>query len=191
MWLSYFNTPMSIMLTKKRNICLETIGALLLFPHSDISEVRCLTSALNEHIYGMWKIILRVFNMEHLIRIVQKNNFLMECIFESGITVSRPNTTFKGNQSTLSDFNENLMMGVIYFWTGNSWLFLLDLHLYCCLTHHCTVMHSVRSWYLVTTFQTDLAWSDGYNFGGECMDGTFIGDIWGREGKQSISHALG
>ena len=90
---------MITMLTNNHNICLETIGALLLFR---------LNSDPNEHIYGMWKMILREFNMEQLIRIVQNNNLRMGCNFESDVSVSRPNTTFQGCQSTLSDFNESL-----------------------------------------------------------------------------------
>ena len=80
---------MSTMIPNKRNICLETIGYLLLFTRSDVSEGRRLTSDPNEYIYGMWQMILREFNMEQLIRIVQRYNFCMECIFESDLDVSR------------------------------------------------------------------------------------------------------
>ena len=58
--------------------------------------------------------------MEQLIRIFQENNLRMEFIFESDLAISRSNTTFKGYQSTLSDFNDILKMGVIYVWTGKS-----------------------------------------------------------------------
>ena len=84
------------MLPNKRNMCLETIGDFSLFPRSDVSEGRRLTSDPNEHIYGMWQMILREFNMEQLIRTVQKNNFCMECFFESDLAVSRSNTNSKG-----------------------------------------------------------------------------------------------
>ena len=100
------------MLPNKRNMCPENIGSLFLFPCSDVSEGRRLTSDPNEHIYGMRRMILCEFNMEQLIRIFQKNNLRMECIFEIDITVSRLNKTFKGYQSTLSDFNKSLKRGL-------------------------------------------------------------------------------
>ena len=102
---------MSTMLPNKRNMCPETIGALFLFPRSDVSEGRRLASEPNEHIYGMWQMIRHESNMEQLIRNVWKNNFCMECIFESDLAVSRSNTTFKGCQSTLSDFSKSLKRG--------------------------------------------------------------------------------
>ena len=49
--------------------------------------------------------------MEQLIRIVQKNNLCMECIFESDLAVPISNTTFKGYQIALSGFNESLKWG--------------------------------------------------------------------------------
>ena len=59
-----FNTPMITMLLSKRNMRLETIGAVFLFPRSDVSEVRRLNYGPNEHTYRMWKLILREFNMD-------------------------------------------------------------------------------------------------------------------------------
>ena len=56
----------------------------------------------------MWRMIIREFNMEQLIRIFQKNNLCMGFMFESDLNVSRPNTNFKGYQSTLSDLNDIL-----------------------------------------------------------------------------------
>ena len=116
-------------LHNKRNMCLETIGALFLFPHSDVSEGRRLTSDPNEHIYGMGRMILREFNMEQLIRIFRKNNLRIEYIFESDLAVSRPNTTFKGYQSTLSDFNESLKRGSSTYGTVSRDCFSLDAYL--------------------------------------------------------------
>ena len=129
LWLSSFNTPMSTMLPNKRNMCLETIGDLFLFPCSNVSEGRRLTSDPNEHTYGMWQMILREFNMAQLIIIVQKKNFCMECIFESDIDVPRLNKTFKGCQSTLSDFNEILNMGQSTSGPVSHDCFSLDAHL--------------------------------------------------------------
>ena len=129
LWFSSFNTPMITMLTKNRNMCLETIGSLFLFPRIRVSEGRRLTSDPNEHSNGMWRMILREFNMEQLIRIVQKNNLRMECIFENDIVVSRSNTTFKGYLSTLSDFNESLKRGSSTSGPVSHDCFSLDAHL--------------------------------------------------------------
>ena len=68
---------MITMLPNKRNMCLEAIGALFLFPRSDVSEGRRLNFYPNEHTYGMWRMILREFNIKQLIIIVQKNNLRM------------------------------------------------------------------------------------------------------------------
>ena len=77
----------------------------------------------------MGRMILREFNMEQLIRIFQKNNLRMECIFESDLSVSRSNTTFKGYQSKLSDFNESLKRGSSTYGTVSHDFFSLDVHL--------------------------------------------------------------
>ena len=88
MWLSYFNTPMSTMLPYKRNMCLETIGALFLFTRSDVSEGRRINSDPNEQNICNVANDFCGFNMEQMIIIVQKKNFCMEYIFESDISVS-------------------------------------------------------------------------------------------------------
>ena len=133
------------MLPKKRNMGLETIGALLLFTRSDVSEGRCLTSDTNWHTYRMWRMIISEFNMEQLIRIFQKKNFHMECIFESGLAVSISNTTFKGYQITLSDFNEILKRGSSTSGPVSHDCFSLDANLQCCIIHHGTVINLVIS----------------------------------------------
>ena len=129
LWLSSFNTPMITMLPNKRNMCLDTIGYLFLFPRSDVSYRRCLNSEPNEHTYGMWRMIFREFNMEHLIRFFQKNNFRTGCIFESDLAVSRSNTTFKCYQSKFSDFSESLKRGLSTSRPLIHYLFSIDAHL--------------------------------------------------------------
>ena len=52
--------------------------------------------------------ILREFNMEHLIKKFQKKDLRLECIFESDIAISRCRTTSKGYQSPLSNFQDSL-----------------------------------------------------------------------------------
>ena len=95
LWFSYFNTLLRKMLPNMCNIFLETIGSLFLFPRSDVSEGRRLSYDPNEHIYRMRRLILREFNMEHLIRIFQKNNLRMEYIFESDHAASGSTHNFQ------------------------------------------------------------------------------------------------
>ena len=66
--------------------------------------------------------------MEQLIRIFQKNNLRMECIFESDLYISISKTTFKGYQSTFTDFNESLNRGSSTFGPVSHDLFSLDAH---------------------------------------------------------------
>ena len=68
---------MSTMLPNKHNMCPETIVALFIFSRSDVSEGRRLNYNTNDHTYEMWLMIICEFNMEQLIRIVQKNNLRM------------------------------------------------------------------------------------------------------------------
>ena len=55
--------------------------------------------------------ILREFNMEQLIRIVQKVEIKVESIFESGLGIARSNTTLKGYQSSIKKYIESLKKG--------------------------------------------------------------------------------
>ena len=66
----------------KRNMLLETVACLFLFSRDDVSQGQRLTSEANEHTYGMWRMILREFNMEQLIQIVQKAIIKNNALFE-------------------------------------------------------------------------------------------------------------
>ena len=55
--------------------------------------------------------ILREFNMEQLIRIVQKNNLRWNVYLKLILLFQDIYIYFKGYQSTLSDFNEILKRG--------------------------------------------------------------------------------
>ena len=100
----------STMLPNKRNMLLETVGLLFLFTRDDVSQGSRLTSECNEHTYGFWRMIIREFSVEQLIRIVQKVTLKTEAIFESNLEVSRLNK-FKGYQSGTQDFINRLKQG--------------------------------------------------------------------------------
>ena len=100
----------STMLPNKRNMLLETVGLLFLFPRDDVSQGNLLTSECNEHTYGFWRMILREFSVEQLIRIVQKVTLKTEAIFESNLEISRFNK-FKGYQSGTQAFIKLLKRG--------------------------------------------------------------------------------
>ena len=92
------------MMTNKRNMVLETIGLLFLVTRSDFLRPRRATSECNEHTFGMWRMILREFNMEQLMRISEKSNIWMNAMFESNLVASRYNGAFKGYQMTFPEF---------------------------------------------------------------------------------------
>ena len=55
--------------------------------------------------------VLRKFNMDHFIHIVQKTNIRIDAIFQSGLVTSRSKSTFKGCQNTFSDFLDSMIAG--------------------------------------------------------------------------------
>jgi hypothetical protein len=99
------------MMTNKRNMVLETIGLLFLVTRSDVTQPRRLTSEANEHTYGCWRMVLREFNMEQLIRIVQKTSIRMDAIFDGGMVISRSKSVFKGYQNTFPDYLTKMAHG--------------------------------------------------------------------------------
>jgi hypothetical protein len=98
----------STMMANKRNMVLETIGTLFIVTRFDITHLRRCTSECNEHLYGIFRMMLREFNVEQFIRIVQKAEIKMRAIFESNLVTSRSKTSFKGYQETLEEFLESL-----------------------------------------------------------------------------------
>ena len=109
LWVTSHHTSGSTMMTNKRNMLLESIGILFLVARSDVSQPRRATSEPNEHSYGAWRMLLREFNMEQLLRIVEKSKIKLDAIFESGLVTSRSKTYFKGYQQTYPEFIESLV----------------------------------------------------------------------------------
>jgi hypothetical protein len=101
------------MMPNKRNMLLETIACLFLFPRQDVFQGQRLTSEANEHTYGLWRMILREFNMEQLIHIVQKAIIKNDAMFESNFDAFRSNT-MKGYPSGLQEFIKNMQIGSSY-----------------------------------------------------------------------------
>ena len=79
---------------------------------------RRLTSECNEHTYGFWRMILREFNVEQLIRIVDRSNIRLEAIFQSNLVTARTHTSFKGYQQTFPEFLDTLKKGSVGATTG-------------------------------------------------------------------------
>ena len=98
-------------MTNKRNMALKTIAVLFLVTRADVFQPRRVTSEANEHTYGLWRMILREFNVEQLIRIIQKVNIWVNAIFEGGLVTSRSKSVFSGYQSTFPEFIGNMMEG--------------------------------------------------------------------------------
>ena len=106
LWFSSFQC--STMIANKRNMLLETFGVMFLVARRDVAQPRRTTSECNEHTYGMWRMMLREFNIEQLIRIVQKSMIKLDSIFASGLEISRKNACLSGYQATLPDFIKSL-----------------------------------------------------------------------------------
>ena len=91
-------------MANKRNMLLETVGLMFLIPRSDVSHPRRVTSECNEHTYGIWRTVLREFNMEQLLRIIGKSDIRTNAIFESNLVTHRSKSAFKGYHQTFPDF---------------------------------------------------------------------------------------
>ncbi len=94
-------------MTNKQNMLLELIGLLFFVTWKDVTQPRGTTSECNEHTFGMYPMILREFNMEQLICIVQKSLIRIDAIFESNLVASR-SMGFTGNQGSFPYFLADL-----------------------------------------------------------------------------------
>ena len=110
LWFTSFHTPGSTMMANKRNMLMESIGLLFLVTRSDVLHPRRATSECNEHTYGFWRMLLREFNLEQLIRIVDRSNIRLDAIFESNLVTSRSHTSFSGYQQTFPYFLQALIL---------------------------------------------------------------------------------
>jgi len=99
------------MFANKRNMLVESIGLLFLLPRSDVLHPRRLTSECNEHTYGFWRMMLREFNVEQIIRIIDRSNIRLDAIFLSNLVTARNHTSFKGYQQTFPEFLDTLKKG--------------------------------------------------------------------------------
>ena len=100
------------MMPNKRNMLLETVACLFLFTRNDVTQGQRLTSEPNEHTFGIWRMILREFNMEQLIRIVQKAIIKNNAMFESNFDALRSNS-MKGYPAGLQSFIDDMKKGSI------------------------------------------------------------------------------
>jgi hypothetical protein len=108
-WFTSFHTLGSTMLTNKRNMLIETVAVMFLAPRSDVHQLRRCTSEANEHTYGMLWQMLREFNTEQFIRLVDKLRICLDAIFESELLTSRNQS--KGYLASFPDFVKSLMSG--------------------------------------------------------------------------------
>jgi len=99
------------MMANKRNMVLETIGLLFLVARDDVLHPRRNSSECNEHTYGMWRTMAREFNMDQLIRIVQKSDIKTNCIFGGSLRTHRSKDGLSGYQATFADYIESMRNG--------------------------------------------------------------------------------
>ena len=112
-WFTSFHTSGSTMMTNKRNMLLETFGVLFLVTRDDVFQSRRNTSECNEHTFGMWRSMTssREFNMDQLIRIVQKTNIRIDAIFESDLKTQRSRDGLSGYQATFDEYVSSVKGG--------------------------------------------------------------------------------
>ena len=99
LWETSFHTPGITMMANKCNMLLELVGIFFLW-RGDACYPRRLTSECNENTYDNWRMIIREFNMEQLVRIVQKSNLNTDTLVEIQLVTSTSSTTFRGCQQT-------------------------------------------------------------------------------------------
>ncbi len=109
-WFTSFHTSGSTMMANKRNMLLETVGILFLIARDDVFHTRHNTLECNEHTFGMWRTMSssREFNMDQLIRIVQKTNIKTDAIFSSQLKTCWSRDRLVGYQSTFQEYVESL-----------------------------------------------------------------------------------
>jgi hypothetical protein len=88
----------STVIANKRNVLLETVPFIFLVTKDDVSQTRRLTGEENEHVHGLRRMVLQEFNMEQLIRIVQKSIIKLDAMFEGNLVPPRSRSVFKEYQ---------------------------------------------------------------------------------------------
>jgi hypothetical protein len=81
---------------------------MFLVARKDVEHPQCTTIECNEHTYGMWRMMLREFNVEQLICIVQKSMIKLDCIFASSLLISWSNAGLCGYQETMPGFIKSM-----------------------------------------------------------------------------------
>ncbi len=109
-WFTSFHTSGSTMMANKQNMLLEAVGILFLIARDDVFHPRQNASGCNEHTFGMWRTMSssRDFNMDQLIRIVQKRNIKTDAIFSSQLKTHQSRDGSAGYQSTIEENVESL-----------------------------------------------------------------------------------
>ena len=72
---------------------METVSVMFLHSISDVSQPGLFNSDPNDHVYGIWRQIIREFNMAQLVCIFDKKSIKMKAIFESDLDLFQPKTS--------------------------------------------------------------------------------------------------
>ncbi len=109
-WFTSFHASGSTMMANKQNMLLETVGILFLIARDGVFHPRRNTLECNEHTFGMWRTMSssREFNMDQLIRIVQKMNIKTDAMFSSQLKTRWSRDGLAGYQSTFEEYGESL-----------------------------------------------------------------------------------
>ena len=83
---------------------METVSVMFLHSISDVSQPGLFNSDPNDHVYGIWRQIIREFNMAQLVCIFDKKRIKMKAIFESDLLTPSSTSDLKVCQETLPEF---------------------------------------------------------------------------------------
>ena len=83
---------------------MENVSVLFPLSISDVPHPGLCNLDTNDHIYCIWRQIIREFNMKQIVFIADKKSLKMKAIFESELLTPRFTSDFKGYQETLPEF---------------------------------------------------------------------------------------
>ena len=83
---------------------MENVSVLFPLSISDVPHPGLCNLDTNDHIYCIWRQIIREFNMKQIVLIAENKSLKMKAIFESDLLTPRSTSDFKGYQETLPEF---------------------------------------------------------------------------------------
>ena len=92
------------MIKHKWNTTMENVSVMFPLSISDVPHPGLCNLDTNDHIYCIWRQIIREFIMAQLVPIVDKKRLKMKAIFESDLLTPSSTSDLKGCQEKLPEF---------------------------------------------------------------------------------------